>query len=77
MLSPAAAGAVAAAVWAAAERPLCRLLGTGYTDVRLLGAPLSARHWRTIGTALHLANGDALFGLVLGVLLRDEPRGRP
>lgn len=58
-MRPAAAGAVAAAVWAVAERPLCRLHGTGYTDVRLLGAPLSTRHWRTAGTALHLANGAA------------------
>jgi len=27
--------------------------------VRLLGAPLSRRHWRAAGIALHLANGAA------------------
>ncbi len=55
----AAAGLVAAGVWAAAEPGLRRLFGTPYTDVRLLGAPLSRRHWRLAGTAVHLANGAA------------------
>jgi hypothetical protein len=27
--------------------------------VRLLGAPVSQRHWRAVGTALHLVNGAA------------------
>lgn len=49
----------AAAIWAAAELGLRRLFGTPYTDVRLLGAPLSRRHWRLAGTAVHLANGAA------------------
>ena len=35
----------------------------GYSDVRLLGAPVSRRHWRLAGTALHLANG-AVAGIV-------------
>jgi hypothetical protein len=49
----------AAAVWAAAE-PLGRPLhGTSYSGVRLLGRPLSCRHWRAAGTAVHLANGAA------------------
>lgn len=55
----AAAGALAAAVWAAAEPGLRRLFRTPYTDVRLLGAPLSRRHWRLAGTGVHLANGAA------------------
>jgi hypothetical protein len=55
----AAAGAVAAGVWAAAEPGLRRLCRTPYTDVRLLGAPLSRRHWRLAGTAVHVANGAA------------------
>jgi hypothetical protein len=46
-------------VWAAAEPLLRRGFGTPYTDVRLLGAPLSRRHWRLAGTVLHLANGAA------------------
>jgi hypothetical protein len=50
---------VAAGVWAAAEPALRRVFRTDYTDVRLLGAPLSRRHWRGVGTAAHLANGAA------------------
>jgi len=55
----AAAGALAAGVWAAAEPGLRHFFRTPYTDVRLLGAPLSRRHWRLAGTAVHLANGAA------------------
>lgn len=54
---PALAGLIAAAVWAAAEPVARRLFETPYTDVRLLGAPLSRRHWRLAGTAVHLGNG--------------------
>jgi hypothetical protein len=50
---------VAVAVWTAAEPAVRRALRTEYTDVRLLGAPLSRRHWRAAGTAVHLANGAA------------------
>ena len=53
------AGASAAVVWAAAEPALRRILGTPYTDVRLIGAPLSQRHWRLAGTAAHVLNGAA------------------
>jgi ligand-binding SRPBCC domain-containing protein len=55
----AAAGVAATAVWAAAEPLLGRIFGTPYSDVRLLGRPLSRRHWRATGLALHLANGAA------------------
>ena len=58
-LRAAAAGALAAGVWAAAEPALERLFKTGYTDVRLLGAPLSQEHWRRAGTVVHLTNGAA------------------
>jgi hypothetical protein len=61
----AAAGAFAAAVWAAAEPAARRAFGTPYSDVRLLGAPLSQPHWRAVGTAVHVANGAAA-----GVLCR-------
>jgi hypothetical protein len=61
----AAAGAFAAAVWAAAEPAAGRAFATPYSDVRLLGAPLSQTHWRVAGTAVHLANGAAA-----GVLFR-------
>lgn len=63
----AAAGATAAAVWAAAEPGLRRLFGTPYSDVRLLGAPLSLRRWRLAGTVAHIANGAAA-GVVFGRL---------
>jgi hypothetical protein len=53
------AGVAGTAVWAAAEPALRRLFGTPYTDVRLIGAPLSQRHWRLVGTTLHLLNGAA------------------
>ena len=49
----------AAATWAAAEPVLRRLFRTPYSDVRLLGAPISPRRWRLVGTAVHLANGAA------------------
>lgn len=59
------AGAAAAAVWAAAEPGVARLVGApaGYSDVRLLGALLTGdgKRWRSAGLAAHLANG-ALFG---------------
>ncbi len=55
----------AAAAWVAAEPALQRLFRTTYTDVRLIGAPISRQHWRLAGTAVHLANGAAA-----GVLFR-------
>lgn len=58
----AAAGCVAAAVWAAGEPALGRLARTPYSDVRLLGRiVVRNRAWPVAGVALHLANG-ALFG---------------
>jgi len=49
----------AAAAWVAAEPAARRVFGTNYSDVRLLGRPVSRRHWRAAGIALHLANGAA------------------
>jgi hypothetical protein len=57
--SAALAGSAAAAVWAAAEPLAQRAFGTTYSDVRVLGAPFSRRHWRAAGLAIHLANGAA------------------
>ena len=53
------AGVAAAAAWIATEPVAQRLLGTPFTDVRALGRPVSRRHWRAAGTAIHLANGAA------------------
>lgn len=56
---------MAAAVWAAAEPGVARLVGppAGYSDVRLLGALLTGdgKRWRAAGLAAHFVNG-ALFG---------------
>ena len=58
----AAAGAIAAAVWAAGEPVLQRLVRTPYSDVRLLGRLATrARGWPVAGVVLHVANG-AVFG---------------
>lgn len=56
------AGIAGAAVWAAAEPLLGRLLGTPYSDARLLGGLVAeGPHWRPVGIAAHCANG-AVFG---------------
>jgi hypothetical protein len=66
MVRGAVAGAVAAAVWAAAEPIGQRVFRTPYSDVRLLGALLTARGpWRRVGIVAHLANG-AFFGATFG-----------
>jgi hypothetical protein len=59
----AAAGAVAAAVWALQEPLDQRVLRCDYSDVAVLGKGVTrAPRWRAVGLALHTANG-ALFGL--------------
>jgi hypothetical protein len=61
----AAAGAVAAAVWALQEPLDQRVLRYGYSDVAVLGKGVTrGPRWRAVGLALHTANG-ALFGLAL------------
>jgi hypothetical protein len=58
----AAAGAIAAALWAAYGLPVARLFGTPLSDVRLLGRTVTrGRAWPVVGVALHVANG-AVFG---------------
>ena len=59
----AAAGAVAALVWAAQEPLDRRALRYDYSDVAVLGKALvRGGGWRAIGLAAHACNG-ALFGL--------------
>jgi len=71
----AAAGATAALVWAAAE-PLDRVaFRCDYSDTALLGKAVSRRHWRTVGLAMHAANG-AVFGLAFE-LVRRRTGARP
>jgi hypothetical protein len=63
-LRGAAAGVFSAAVWAAIEPILGRLISTPYSDVRLLGRAVTrSRLWPLAGLALHLTNG-AVFGVL-------------
>jgi hypothetical protein len=60
----AAAGAVAAAVWAAQQPLDKRVFGTGYDDVELLGKLVTrGDEWPVAGSVLHVWNG-AVFGAV-------------
>src|SRR5436305_6773359 len=64
----AAAGAIAAALWAAQQPLDKRLFDSDYDDVELLGkAVTSGREWPAVGLALHVQNG-ALFGAVYSQL---------
>jgi hypothetical protein len=66
----AAAGAVAAVVWAAEEPLDRRLIGNDYSDVALLGKTVTrSRAWPVVGLAMHAANG-AVFGLAFHELRR-------
>jgi len=61
-VSGAKAGALAAAAWAVAEPLLGRVVGTPYSDVRMLGRMATGgRAWPVAGVAVHVVNG-ALFG---------------
>lgn len=74
-LRGAAAGAIAASAWVATEPLASRALGTGYTDVRLLGrmVPGTGRAWPAAGVAVHVANGAA-FGAVAALAGVRGPR---
>ena len=61
-----ACGAAAAAVWAAGEPALRRVTGTDYSDVRLVGDPLS-KDSRLPGLAVHCLNGG-IFGAAFTAL---------
>jgi hypothetical protein len=62
------AGAAAGLVWCLGEQALRRVLGTPYSDARLLGAPLTRGPlWWPAGTLLHIGNGAA-FGAAFATL---------
>ena len=61
-----ACGAAAAAVWAASEPALRRVTRTDYSDVRLVGDPLS-KDSRLPGLAVHCLNGG-IFGAAFTAL---------
>jgi hypothetical protein len=63
----AAAGAVAATLWAAQQPLDKRFFGTRYDDVELLGKLVTRRFWPAVGLAIHAANGAA-FGAAFATL---------
>ena len=74
-LHPAAAGAIAAAVWGALEPVDQRLFRCDYSDIAILGKAMTRRSgWRPLGFALHALNG-ALFGLAFGTARRRVDAG--
>jgi hypothetical protein len=69
----AAAGAVAAAVWAAQQPLDRRVFGVPYDDAELLGRWfVPSGDWRAAGLGLHLVNG-ALFGAVYAAVAPSLP----
>ncbi len=76
ILRGAAAGAVAAGVWAALEPLAGRVLRTGgFSDVRLLGrlVPGAGGRWPIAGALIHAANG-AVFGAAFALAGGRGPR---
>ena len=72
-LRAAAAGAIAAAVWAVQEPLDQRVLRCDYSDVAILGKAVTrGPGWRGVGLAIHMANG-ALFGLAYNEARRIVP----
>jgi hypothetical protein len=66
----AAAGAVAAAIWAAQEPLDMRVFGVGYSDAELVAKPLDAS--RRAGSIIHMSNG-AVFGAAYSIVARRLP----
>ena len=67
-------GAAAAAVWAAAEPALRRVTRTEYSDVRLVGDPLS-KDSQLPGLAVHCLNGGMFGAAFTGSACRACARG--
>jgi hypothetical protein len=74
VLHGAAAGAIAASLWALQEPLDKRVFDCPYSDPEVLGRAVVPRGegWRPVGYALHLANG-ALFGAVYARVARRLP----
>jgi hypothetical protein len=70
ILRGAAAGAVAAAVWAAQEPLDMRVFGVPYSDPELLANPIGGS--RAAGIPIHLANGAA-FGVAYALVAPRVP----
>jgi hypothetical protein len=70
ILRGAAAGAVAAGVWALQEPIDMKVFGVDYSDAELLARPLRAPRW--VGGVLHVANGMA-FGATYALVAPRVP----
>src|SRR4051794_41619547 len=70
IVSGAAAGAAAAAVWAAQEPIDMRVFGVAYSDPELLAKPIGGS--RAAGIPIHLANG-ATFGALYALVAAHIP----
>jgi hypothetical protein len=72
-LRGALAGTVAAAIWAAQQPLDKRLFRFPFDDVELLGKAVTrGRHWRAVGTAMHLANGAAFGAVYANLAVRGD-----
>lgn len=72
-LRGAAAGALAAGVWALQQPLDMRVFGVRYDDTELLGKAVTrGSNWRPIGAAVHLANGAA-FGAAYASAVARSP----
>ena len=72
-MHPAAAGAVAATVWAFLEPLDKRIFRCDYSDVAVLGKAVTrGPGWPAVGLALHALNG-AVFGLTFAAARRRVP----
>jgi hypothetical protein len=70
----AAAGAIAAGVWALQQPLDQRVFGVRYDDTELLGKLVTrGRAWPLAGLALHLVNGAAFGAVYAGVVARRLP----
>ncbi len=73
MMRGAAAGAVAAGIWAAQQPIDKRVFGVDYDDVELLGTWVTrGPAWRPIGLAMHLGTGAA-FGAAYALIAPRLP----
>jgi hypothetical protein len=69
----AAAGVLAATIWALQEPLDRRLFGCDHSDIELLGKAVTrGRRWRAAGFAVHAVNG-AVFGLAFHELRERVP----
>jgi hypothetical protein len=78
ILGGAAAGAIAATVWAMQEPLDMKVFGVRYSDAELLGRTLvkDGDNWRPVGTVMHAVNGIA-FGAVYSLAAERLPGPGP